>query len=272
MKQDIHGARRAGRPQWATALLAVLAWLPLAHGAAMPSEMARVRGGVYVPLFRNEAPVSVAPFRLDRHPVTNQQYLDFVRAQPQWRKSTIKRIFADAAYLRSWPDDLDYGGARNDHQPVTCVSWFAARAYATWAGKRLPTLAEWEFTAAASESLADARNDTNFVRRILDWYARPVPAELPEVGSSFTNIHGVADLHGLVWEWVDDFNASLVTGESREDTGLNRGLFCGAGSVAFADFRDYAAFMRFAFRSSLRGNYCVRNLGFRCAQNLETPP
>lgn len=256
-------------------LSALVVLLSLAlHGQAAetPPEMVRIEGGVYVPLFKNEAKVTLAPFLLDRHPVTNREFFDFVQAHPSWRKSSVRRIFADASYLRSWPQDLDYGGTNNDRRPVTGVSWFAARAYAEWVGKRLPTLAEWEFVAAASESLTDARSDTNFVRRILEGYARPVPAEFPEVGHAFTNLYGISDLHGLVWEWVDDFNASLVTGESREDTGLNRGLFCGAGSVAFSDFRDYAAFMRFAFRGSLRGNYCVKNLGFRCARTLENPP
>ena len=64
----------------------------------------------------------------------------------------------------------------------------------------------------------------------------------------------------------------MITGESREDSGLNRGLFCGAGAVGSADVADYAAFMRFAFRGSLRGSYCVRNLGFRCASDVEKSP
>ena len=72
-------------------------------------------------------------------------------------------------------------------------------------------------------------------------------------------------MHGLVWEWVDDYNTALVTGESRGDSGLDRNLFCGSESVGSSDPKDYAAFMRFAFRSSLEAKYTVRNLGFRCA-------
>ena len=51
------------------------------------------------------------------------------------------------------------------------------------------------------------------------------------------------------------------------DTGLERQLFCGAGSLGASDRANYPAFMRFGFRSSLRAGYTVHNLGFRCAKN-----
>ena len=76
------------------------------------------------------------------------------------------------------------------------------------------------------------------------------------------------DLHGLVWEWTSDFNSALVTGDARGDTGLERQLFCGAGSLGASDLGNYAGFMRFGFRSSLRAGYTVHNLGFRCAKDV----
>ena len=90
---------------------------------------------------------------------------------------------------------------------------------------------------------------------------------LPEVGSGEPNYWGVQDLHGLIWEWVADFNTALVTGESRGDTGLERSLFCGAGSLGAPERDNYPAFMRFGFRGSLKANYTVHNLGFRCAKS-----
>ena len=76
-------------------------------------------------------------------------------------------------------------------------------------------------------------------------------------------------MHGLVWEWVADFNSALVTGESREDGTMESNMFCG-GAAALASDRqklDYAIFMRFAFRSSLEGQSALPHLGFRCARD-----
>jgi formylglycine-generating enzyme required for sulfatase activity len=72
------------------------------------------------------------------------------------------------------------------------------------------------------------------------------------------------------WEWVENFNTALVTGESRGDTGLERSLFCGAGSIGSANPADYASFMRFAYRSSLKAVYTTKSLGFRCAAAVES--
>ena len=224
------------------------------------AEPVRIPGGVYTNLFLNEGKVVVAEFLLDRYPVTNADYLEFARENPSWQRSRAKRLFADAAYLQHWKEDLVLGPEAPSNSPVVHVSWFAARAYATWKHQRLPTLAEWELAARA--------DDTHTVAQILAWYGRPVRGPLPPVGSTFANAHGVWDLHGLAWEWVNDFNTALVTGESRADTGLERNLFCGSGALGASSFRDYAAFMRYAFRSSLKGNYTVPNLGFRCAQDL----
>ena len=92
---------------------------------------------------------------------------------------------------------------------------------------------------------------------------------LPAAGDGRPNVYGVRDLLTLVWEWVDDFNTVLVTGESRADTGLERTLFCGAGAAGARDLENYPAFMRAGMRSSLRASYVVPNLGFRCAQSID---
>ena len=233
--------------------------------------MVRVSNGVFKPLFRSltDAPeVPVKSFLLDVEPVTNEKFLEFIRANPKWQRSQVKRIFADENYLKHWTGDLELGANALPNQPVTFVSWFAAKAYARWKGKRLPTLAEWELAASASPTNADGAQDAAFQNDILHWYSTPSLKVLPDIGAGQKNFWGACDLHGLVWEWVSDFNTATVTGDARGDAGLDRQFFCGAGAVGAKDVANFPAFMRYGFRSSLKAGYCVHNLGFRCAKNL----
>ena len=253
----------------------IAAWIGLGAGLAFassntPAGMVIIRGGVFKPLFRSSADVqevTVKPFCLDTLPVTNEDYLKFVRANPRWQRSAVKRLFADESYLKTWAGDLELGTNAPPNAPVTFVSWFAAKAYAQWSGKRLPTTAEWEFVAGAGYTNLDGDADLAFKRALLAWYSSST-TRIGSVGLSRANYWGVHDLHGLIWEWVADFNTSMVTGDARGDTGLDRQLFCGSGSVSARDVSNYTAFMRYGFRSSLKADYCIHNLGFRCAKNL----
>ena len=254
-----------------TALIPLVGAVMSGFGQSPPAGMAVVPAGGYRPLFRAETDPKTVPvksFCLDILPVTNGDFLEFVRANPRWQRSQVKRIFADESYLNNWAADLDPGTNAPLNVPVTRVSWFAAKAYAQWKGKRLPTVAEWEYAAAASPTRADGENDAAFKRQVFEWYSTPTPAKVSPVGSGQTNFWGIHDLHGLVWEWVADFNTAMVTGDARGDTGLDRQLFCGSGSQGVKDVGNFPAFMRYGFRSSLQASYCVHNLGFRCAKDL----
>ena len=258
------------------AIAALLLGGSLAVGAAPPSSRVRIAPGTYQPPYTlapaarakgKPSPLRVEAFELERFPVTNRQYLEFVQANPGWRRSRLKRLFAEIGYLQHWKGDLSLTPEQAE-APVTQVSWFAARAYARWKGLRLPTQLEWEYAAQASAQRPDGSKQPEFRRQILDWYGRPTPKILPPVSTGFRNYYGVQGMHGLVWEWVEDFNNLLVTGESRGDSSLERDLYCAGGSVGSLDPSDYASSMRYAFRSSLKGNYCLPNLGFRCARSL----
>ena len=231
--------------------------------------MAAIPDAIYRPLFRGEKDakeIPVAAFHLDVRPVTNGEFLAFVREHPKWRRSQVKRLFADERYLAHWAGDLALGNARAE-QPITNLSWFAAKAFAASRGKRLPTTAEWEVAAGAGFTVADGAKDAEFLQAVAVWYGTPSPALLPDAGAGRANLFGVRDLHGLVWEWTGDFNSAIVTGDARGDTGLDRQLFCGAGSLGAKDTGNYSAFMRYGLRSSLRAGYTVHNLGFRCARD-----
>ena len=138
------------------------------------------------------------PFFIDTYPVTNAQYMQFIEAsgyQPRDRQN----------YLRHWQGGRP--SAEQAKQPVTWVDLTDARAYAQWAGKRLPTSWEWQYAAQGSDGRAypwgDAWDDGAVPvpdSTTTPASAAPVDA-LPRGASPF----GVMDLVGNVWQWTDEF-------------------------------------------------------------------
>ncbi len=246
-------------------LLALLS--PLSYGQGTGTGMVLIEGGSYLPLYGDvDNETHVDDFQMDRYPVTNAKYLDFVRDQEEWQKDKPVKLFADEAYLNHWASPLDLGQVKPE-AAVTNVSWFAAKAYCAWEGKRLPTLDEWEYAAMAGENEMDARSSEEYNQYILSWY-ETARTYLNPVGSGMKNVHGVYDLHGLVWEWTYDFSSVLLSGESRQAGNSDSNLFCGSSTIGATDLMNYAAFMRYAFRSSMKARYSSRNLGFRCAKDI----
>jgi formylglycine-generating enzyme required for sulfatase activity len=259
------GVLAAGaHPEW----LEAAARVPPAPPAI---EWATIPAGDYKPLFPSsaeETSVKVGSFRLATKPVTNGDYLRFVSAHPQWQRGSTSALRADPRYLVHWQAPLELD-ADQAERPVVNVSWFAARAYCEWLGARLPTEAEWEYVAAASEKNADGRKDPEWSARILRWYASPSSGPAAPVGKSKPNFHGVYDLHGSVWEWVSDFDGSFVIADSRRSgSDADDAAFCGGGALRSSRPEDYASFMRVAYRSSLQARFVGGHLGFRCARDV----
>jgi formylglycine-generating enzyme required for sulfatase activity len=215
---------------------------------------------------KEPAALTVPAFELQRTPVTNAEFLAFVQSHPEWSRERVAEYLADAHYLQHWQGPLQLGSAALPRQPVTNVSWFAARAYCEAQGARLPDWYEWEFAAAADAHARDARHDAQWQQHILAWYAKPSTRPLAQVGTDQANLYGVYDLHGLIWEWVEDFNALFIGGDNRNQGDPDLLKFCGSGALAIEDREDYPVMMRLAMLSSLRGNSTTANLGFRCAR------
>jgi len=243
----------------------------LAAFAMAQDDMVKVGPGSYEPMYPvsdEVQEISVAAFTMDRTPVTNAEFLAFVDAQPRWARDQIAPLYHDARYLSHWAGPHALGPEAPPDQPVVLISWFAARAFCAARDARLPTEDEWELAALASPTQANATGDVAWRQQILDWYATPSSATLASVGGRPANVWGVHDLHGLVWEWVEDFGNSVVTGDPREGGDEERLRFCGSGAISASDVDDYAAFMRFAFRSSLKATFSTKSLGFRCAKDV----
>ncbi|MBX7147659.1 formylglycine-generating enzyme family protein [bacterium] len=217
----------------------------------------------FYPPSEKEKEIIVQPFKIQIYPVSQKQFLNFVLKNSQWQKSKISKLFADDNYLKNWKTDTKLGEF-NPEGPIVHISWYAARSYCENLGLRLPTEAEWEYVAWATTSTPDGHADMEWRNKILEWYSNPTK-NLGSVRIGEKNYYGVYNMHGLVWEWVDDFNANLTATDNRSGGEADKNKFCGAGSVAASEKDDYASFMRIAMRSSLKANYTTSNLGFRCA-------
>jgi formylglycine-generating enzyme required for sulfatase activity len=155
-------------------------------------------------LFEAEIPkhtVMVDGFYMDRHLVTNSQFKKFIEANPFWRPARIPSHLHNGNYLRHWKAKnipLD----RENH-PVVNVSWYAAVAYCRWAGKRLPTEAEWEHAARGKLSglfpWGDEPVDTSRAN-----YSGSAIGTTTAVGSYPANGYGLFDMAGNVWEYLAD--------------------------------------------------------------------
>ncbi|MET0892878.1 MAG: formylglycine-generating enzyme family protein [Pseudoxanthomonas sp.] len=253
-------------------LAAVLLLIPLAGLAAGAADYAQLPGGNFRTALKYEdrkGATRIAPFALMRKPVTNAEYLAFVRSHPQWRRDRVARVFAEPRYLSHWKSADALGAKALPQQPVVQVSWFAAQAYCKSQGARLPGWDEWEYAAAADETRRDARRDPAWRERILRWYSHPSNQALARTGLQAPNAYGVQDLHGLVWEWTEDFSSLLVAGDNRNQGDADNAKFCGAGALSMDDRDNYAVLMRVAMLSSLDAEDTTANMGFRCAKDLK---
>ena len=158
--------------------------------------------------------VYVDAFYMDIHEVTNAQYKKFVDANPQWGKDRLDSTFHNGQYLLLWNGN-DYPKGKANH-PVVHVSWYAAMAYAQWAGKRLPTEAEWEYAARGGLSgkkypWGDGIDSSraNYDRNVKDTTA---------VGKYPPNGYGLYDMAGNVWEWcLDAYDSDFYQNSPRRN-------------------------------------------------------
>jgi iron(II)-dependent oxidoreductase len=210
---------------------------PRAALASIPTAMALVPAGAFVMgtddrrfAYDNERPaheVWVDRFLVDVHPVTNGQFLRFVEDGGYDRDDLWdgvgRRWLADAGarHPAQWSRDGDgrwterHFGRRRPlvlDQPVVHVCWYEAAAYARWAGKRLPTEAEWEKAAAWDLERGTARAfpwgdapPTTERANLDQWTFAPAAVGAYPDGASFFGCHQMV---GDVWEWTaSDFAA-----------------------------------------------------------------
>ena len=196
-------------------------------------------------------------FWLDTAEVTYDSYRRFLLANPQWQKSDVAGIYHDGSYLEDWKG-TDFPQQKSNW-PVVNVSWSAARAYATWAGKRLPTEAEWEYACRARSATSYWWGNSYDSSRV-----RPQIALATDVGGkNRRNLWGLADMSGSVWEWTSSLYQDYPyrADDGREDPNLRGRRVVRGGSSANA-----AQMLRSANRNPIAPERCDPLVGFRCAR------
>ena len=158
--------------------------------------------------------VHIDAFFMDEHEVTNLDYKEFILESPRWQKSRIDKRFHNGIYLKHWSGN-NYPSGKANH-PVTYVSWYAAMAYAEWAGKRLPTEAEWEYAARGGLAGMKYPSGNTISTRQANYFHHV--GDTTAVGRYAANGYGLYDMAGNVYEWcLDEYDADFyfVSRDSR---------------------------------------------------------
>ena len=233
------------------------------QGSELPENMVLITGGSFQMGSDQHAmaapshSVTVEPFYMDVHEVTNSQYQAFCEA-------TGHKL------PEFWGIDRFKSGPKYPDHPVIGVSQHDATTYATWAGKRLPTEAEWEFAARAGRDQITYyfgdEADRNYAR-YNDPEAEPGPVK---VGSYPPNGFGLHDMAGNAWEWVSDWYGEHYYEVSPKENPT------GPASGAFKVFRgggwhSGGSCISVHRRNALPQYWVDIAGGFRCVRDVSEP-
>lgn len=229
--------------------------------------------------------VTLDEFWIDQTEVTNAMYARFLNEMGNCTSESLRcKVVWYAAGQEDarlalvegiWEPQSGY-----EEHPVTSVTWHGASAYCEWAGRRLPSEAEWERAARGTslepypwgEELPDG-NTANFCDRncsqdsmdpaIDDGYAGTAPVgSYPEGQSPF----GVLDLSGNVWEWTADWYDAGYYQKSPEDNPEGPRSW-GFKVIRGGSFLSIDMILRAATRADENINSAYGSLGFRCASS-----
>lgn len=270
------------------------------QAAAAPEGMVRIPGGTFnmgtADGFAFEGPVhpvTLKAYFLDKHEVTVAQFQRFVAAtgyKTEAEKFGWSGVFDRKAGEWARVDGADWRrpcgpvapAARAD-EPVVHVSYADAQAYAKWAGKRLPTEAEFEFAARGGlEGRKYAWGDDlqPAGKPLANIWQGTFPQKddgadghlgIAPVGSFPPNGYGLHDITGNVWEWCGDwfdpnyYARSPAANPTGPEAGQERVLRGGSWMCS----ENYCAGYRVAARSKTAPDSGLDNLGFRCAKDDE---
>ncbi len=232
------------------------------EGLCFFNDMAQIPAGcfdmgdAFAEGYSNELPVHevcfLEPFEMDYHEITNAE----------WAACVADSGCTAPAYTGSYSRATYYGDAAYDDFPVIWVTWYQVSDYCTWAGKWLPTEAEWEYAARGGLSGnrypwgdAISGTDANYYDSGDPWNNDTSPVEYYA-----PNGYGLYDMAGNVWEQVeDDYHGSY-------DCDANLGAYnCDSGGLAPIDGSAWVDTPRGTFRSVRGGSGGASTSGLRVA-------
>lgn len=226
-------------------------------------------------VFSAEVPrhaVSIDSFYLDKFEVTNELFKKFLERNPRWRRERIPALYHNGNYLKNWDGD-DYPKGKGAH-PVTDVSWYAAVAFCQWAGKRLPSEAEWEYAARGGlKGKAFPWGDEPADKSRANYAGSDMGGTTP-VGSYPANGYGLFDMAGNVWEYVaDEWGPYPSTPQINPVAGGNRFLddtflkITTRRVIRGGSFGGAPVNLRVTYRDSHPPEGAQDFVGFRCAES-----
>lgn len=234
--------------------------------------------------------VSVKSFWMDESEVTVKEFEDFVKAtnyKTEAEKFGWSGVFdvQSGEWTRgdgaNWRNPDGDGKKPLPDEPVTQISWNDAAEYAKWAGKRLPTEAEWEFAARGGleQNIYAWGNELRpNGKAVANWWQGTFPAKntvedgflkRAPVKSFAPNAFGLFDMSGNVWEWTADWYDANYYENSPKDNpqgasgGTERSMRGGSWMCA----ENFCSNYRVAGRSSATPDSGLNNVGFRCVRD-----
>jgi len=200
--------------------------------------------------------VNVREFLLGRYPVTNEEYGRFLKE-------------TSANEPKYWGDRR----FNQPKQPVVGVSWNDAKAFAQWAGGRLPSEAEWEYACRAGTTTDYCSGNGLEALKQVGWcrYDNSLGSvwQTKPVGSFSPNVFGLYDMHGNVWEWCEDDWHGNYDGAPKDGSAWIDDQRGSSRIVRGGSWRNDPERCRSASRGSGHPGHCHRVLGFRLLLDLK---